>query len=40
MAPWVPLAHARITVATRRTLDHIRLTPTGHVEHRGVRRRD
>jgi ABC-type transport system substrate-binding protein len=40
MAPWVPLAHARLTVATRRNLENIRLTSTGHVSHRKVRRRE
>ena len=40
MAPWVPLAHARITVATRRNLDNVVISPNGIIEHHGVRRRE
>lgn len=40
MAPWVPLAHARITVATRRNVENVIISPNSMVEHREVRRRE
>jgi len=38
-APWVPLAHTQVVFAARRDLDHIVLTPTGHVVFSQVRRK-
>ncbi len=39
-APWVPLAHARITVAVSADLAGVKLTETGHLDYRGVFRRE
>jgi peptide/nickel transport system substrate-binding protein len=38
-APWVPLAHTQVVFAARRDLDHVVLTPTGHVVFSQVRRK-
>jgi peptide/nickel transport system substrate-binding protein len=38
-APWAPLAHSQVVFAARRDLEHVVLTPTGHVVFAQVRRR-
>lgn len=39
LAPWVPLAHSRYVVALRADLEHIMLTPTGHLVYAAVQRK-
>ena len=39
-APWVPLAHSRITVAVSADVDGVELTSTGHIDYREVSRSD
>lgn len=37
-APWVPLAHSQVVVAARRDVSGIVVTPSTHVDFKGVRR--
>ncbi|MEM9494087.1 MAG: ABC transporter substrate-binding protein, partial [Myxococcota bacterium] len=39
-APWVPLAHSRVAVASRDELRGVRMLPTGVIHYREVSRRD
>jgi peptide/nickel transport system substrate-binding protein len=38
-APWVPIAHSELVVASRASLEHVVLSPTGHPVYSLIRRR-
>jgi peptide/nickel transport system substrate-binding protein len=39
-APWVPIAHTELVVATRADIDQVILTPLGHVLYTMIRRKE